>query len=294
MNFILTSKCLSKCKFCFVPKQQRIKQKEMTFVEFKNYLDIINIMYPRKKPSLGILGGEPTLAKDFSIISGYLKSYKSVVRIYSNLITDTKKLKYLSGSKNIVLVWNSWAYLIADDKTQNLILRNLKLIKRYLKDNVTASITLNPDFKKNDFDKIIELLKKYKIKQIRIALDSTNHKKFITKGNEVFEFCKYLKDNKFAVISSYCGHFLKGMFNAGQNKYLKKHIINFNYNDCSKNFPADILPDGSIVPCMGFANKTGLVKFTNYKSLKKLKADMTKKFQLNKIQKDSCLTNNDK
>lgn len=288
MNFILTTQCLSKCKFCFVPRKLRAKQKEMSFVDFKNYLDHMNLLYSKNKPAIGILGGEPTLSKDFSMIAGYLKSYQGLVRVYSNLITDTKKLEYLIGAKNIVLVWNAGAYLITGKKNQSLILKNLKLIKKYFKDNVVASITLYSDFKINDFDKIIKILKKYKIKKIRIALDSTNHKKFINKGNDVFEFCKYLLDNKFEIISSYCGHFLKGMFNKEQNKYLKQNMINFNYNDCSKNFPVDIFPDGSIVPCMGFINKTGLIKFTDYKALKKLKTDIVKKFKLNKIKSDSC------
>lgn len=294
MNFILTTQCLSKCKFCFVPDELRAKQKEMSFANFKNYLDHMNLLYAKNKPAIGILGGEPTLAKDFSMIAGYLKSYQSLVRVYSNLITDTKKLEYLIGAQNIVLVWNAGAYLIANKKKQNLILKNLKLIKKYFKDNVVASITLYADLKTSDLDKTIKILQKYKIKKIRIALDSTNHKNFIHKGNEVFDFCKYLVDNKFEIISSYCGHFLKGMFNAKQNKYLKQNITNFNFNDCSKNFPIDIFPDGSVVPCMGYAKKSGLIKFTDYKSLKKLKTDIIKKFKLNKIKSDSCLINNDK
>jgi len=266
----------------------------MSFRDFKKYLDHINLICSENRPAIGILGGEPTLAKDFPIIAGHLKSYKGIVRVYSNLITDTKKLEYLIGAKNIVLVWNAGAYLIANKKNQNLILKNIKLIKKHFKDNVVASITLYSDFKINDFDKTIKILQKYKIKKIRIALDSTNHKKFINKGNDVFKFCKDLADNKFEIISSYCGHFLKGMFNKEQNKYLKQNMINFNYNDCSKNFPIDIFPDGSVVPCMGYAKKSGSIKITDYKSLKKLKTDIIKKFKLGKIKSDSCPVNNDK
>jgi len=294
MNFILTTQCLSKCKFCFVPDRLRAKHTEMSFADFKKYLDHINLICAENRPAIGILGGEPTLAKDFPIMAGYLKSYKGIVRVYSNLITDTKKLEYLIGAKNIVLVWNAGAYLIANKKNQSLILKNLKLIKKHFKNNIVASITLYVDFKINDFYKTIKILKKHKIKKIRIALDSTNHKAFINKGNEVFEFCKYLTDNNFELISSYCGHFLKRMFNSEQNKYLKQNMINFNYNDCSKNFPVDIFPDGSVVPCMGFSNKTGLIKFTDYKSLKKLKTDIIGKFKLNKMKSDSCPAKNDK
>lgn len=277
-----------------MPSALKAKQNEMSFSDFKRYLEHINLLYGNNKPAIGILGGEPTLAKDFPIIAGYLKSYKSIVRVYTNLITDTGNIQYLIGAKNIILVWNAGAFSIAGKKTQNLIFKNLNLIKKAFKGNVVASITLYPDFKIKDFNGIIKIFKKYKIKKIRIALDSTRHKKFLDKGNEVFEFCKYLADNKFQIISSYCGHFLKGMFNAGQEKYLKHKIVNFNYNDCSKNFPIDIFPDGSIVPCMAFANKTGLVKFTDYKSLKKLKIDTIKKFKLNKIKQGSCPLNNDK
>jgi hypothetical protein len=266
----------------------------MSFSDFKSYLGHINLLYGKNKPAIGILGGEPTLAKDFPIISGYLKSYKSMVRVYSNLITDTSNIQYLIGAKNIILVWNVGAFSVADQKTQKLILKNLNLIKKSFKDNVIASITLYPDFKIKDFDGIIKILRKYKIKKIRVAIDSTHHKKFLDKGGAVFNFCQYLADNKFAIISSYCGHFLKGMFNSKQEKYLKQNVVNFNYNDCSKKFPVDIFPDGSIVPCMAFANKTGSVKFTDYTSLKKLKTDIITKFKLNKIKQGSCPLNNDK
>ena len=92
MNFLLTYKCLSNCKFCFVPKEIKKEQTEMSFLQFKKYIDHINKLYKTNKPVIGILGGEPTLAKDFSMIIGYAKSYSGGIRLYSSLITDTKNI----------------------------------------------------------------------------------------------------------------------------------------------------------------------------------------------------------
>ncbi|MCR4663650.1 MAG: radical SAM protein, partial [Endomicrobiaceae bacterium] len=106
MNFLLTYKCQSNCKFCFVPKEIKKEQNEMSFIQFKKYLDHIKKIYKKNKPVIGILGGEPTLAKDFPMIIGYAKSYKGGIRLYSNLITDTKNIEYMLGARNIVLSWN--------------------------------------------------------------------------------------------------------------------------------------------------------------------------------------------
>ena len=155
MNFLLTYKCQSNCKFCFVPKEIKNEQNEMSFIQFKKNLEHINKIYKGKKPVLGILGGEPTLAKEFPMIIGYAKSYSGGIRLYSNLITATKNIEYLLGAKNILLSWNIGSYVQANAKNKKLIIKNLKLIKEDFKNNVIVSITLYPNFKIKDFSNII-------------------------------------------------------------------------------------------------------------------------------------------
>ena len=291
MNFLLTYKCQSHCKFCFVPEKIKKEQKEMTFIQFKKYLYHINKIYRNKKPVLGILGGEPTLAKEFPMIIGYAKSYKGGVRLYSNLITATKNIEYLLGAKNIVLSWNISSYIQANTNNKKLIIKNLKLIKKDFKDNVLASITLYHNFKITDFSKIIKILKKYNIKNIRVALDSTNYKSFINYGTKIFEFMKYLKEQKFCLFSSNCGHFMKDIFTKKQEKYLKQNIHNFKYNDCSKNYPLDVLPDGTVIPCVSFSNRNKKINFLKYNKLKDLKLEISKKFKLDKTKYKNCIAN---
>ncbi|MEA5000511.1 MAG: radical SAM protein [Endomicrobiaceae bacterium] len=281
MNLLLTTQCLSKCKFCFVPGQLKNKRNEMSFAEFKDYLDRINKIYKKNKPPVGLLGGEPTLAKDFALIIAHSKTYKGGIRLYSNLITERKNIEYMLGAKNMVLVWNVGSYIQAAAKNKSLILKNLSIIKKDFGRNIIASITLHHKFKKQDFAGIIKILKKYDIQNIRIALDATRHKEFITDGRQVYEFIKYLTELSFTVRTSYCGHFVKCMFDKQQEKYLKEHIENFNYNDCSVNYPIDILPGGQVVPCMKFANRQSKLYLLNYTDLKKLKNDIKKKFKIN-------------
>ncbi|MBR3628464.1 MAG: 4Fe-4S cluster-binding domain-containing protein [Elusimicrobia bacterium] len=291
MNFLLTYKCQSCCKFCFVPKELKKEQKEMSFLQFKKYLDHIKKLYKNKKPLVGILGGEPTLAKDFPMIIGYAKSYKGGVRLYSNLITATKNIEYLLGAKNILLSWNVSSYIQASAENKKLIIKNLKLIKKYFKNNILASITLYSEFKINDFSKVIKILKRYNINNIRIALDSTNYKAFINYGTEVFAFIKHLRKLKFNLYSSACGHFIKDIFTTEQEKYLKQNIHNFKYNNCSINYPLDILPDGTVIPCVSFSNRNKKINFLKYNTLKELKLEISKKFNLYKTKYINCVAN---
>lgn len=291
MNFLLTYNCHSNCKFCFVPKELKKEQNEMSFIKFKKYLDHINKLYKNKKPVLGILGGEPTIAKDFPMIIGYAKSYRGWIRLYSNLITDTKNIEYLLGAKNIVVSWNISSYIQANIKNKKLIINNLKLIKKDFKDNFLASITLYPNFKIKDFSKIVKILKKYDIKNLRVALDSTNYSSFIKYGTEIFEFIKYLKEQQFILYSSSCGHFIKKLFNKEQEIYLKKNVHNFKYNNCSKNYPLDVLPNGTVVPCVSFANRSKNINFLDYKNISSLKKEILKKFSLENIKYKKCIAN---
>lgn len=292
MNLLLTTKCNSNCKFCFVPKEMKKEQTEMSFLQFKKYIDHINKLYKKNKPVVGILGGEPTLAKDFPMIIGYAKGYVGGIRLYSSLITDTKNIEYLSGAKNIVLSWNIDAYKHTSTTNKELILKNLKLIKEDFKDNVLASITLYPNFQVKDFHEIIKILKKYKINNIRIALDSTNYQSFINYGPEIFEFIKYLKQLKFNLYSSACGHFVKDIFTKQQETFLKNNINNFKCNDCSTNFPLDVLPNGTVVPCVSFCNRNKNIKFFEYNSLIKLKSKIIKEYNLAEQKTNYCMANN--
>ena len=263
----------------------------MTFAEFKKNLNHINKIYKNKKPVLGILGGEPTLAKDFPMIIGYAKTYKGGVRLYSNLITDTNKIKYLLGAKNIVVSWNVSSYIQANAQNKKLILKNLKLIKKDLKNNFLASITLYKDFQIKDFFKIIKILKKYDINNIRVTLDSTSYNAFKNYGAEIFEFIKYLRSLNFNLYSSSCGHFIKNIFTKEQENYLKKNMYNFKYNNCSKNYPLDVLPDGTVVPCVSFSDRSKNIKFLYYESVSGLKKEISKKFNLEKIKYKNCIAN---
>lgn len=292
MNLLLTTKCYSNCKFCFVPKEMKKEQTEMSFLQFKKYIDHINKLYKTNKPVIGILGGEPTLAKDFSMIIGYAKSYSGGIRLYSSLITDTKNIEYLLGAKNIVLSWNIDAYKQANKINKKLILKNLKLIKKDLKNNVLASITLYANFQIKDFYEIIKILQKYNVNNIRIALDSTNYQSFINYGTEIFEFVKYLKKLKFNLFSSACGHFIKDIFTEKQETFIKNNISNFKYNDCSTNFPLDVLPNGTVVPCVSFCNRNKNIRFLEYNSLNKLKQKITKEYNLVECQTEYCMANN--
>ena len=84
---------------------------------------------------------------------------------------------------------------------------------------------------------------------------------------------------------------MRNLFAKEQEKYLKQNVHNFKYNDCSKNYPLDLLPDGTVIPCVSFANRNKKIDFLKYNSLKKLKLEISNKFKLYKINYKNCVAN---
>ena len=76
-----------------------------------------------------------------------------------------------------------------------------------------------------------------------------------------------------------------------QEKFLKRNVHNFKYNNCSTNYPLDVLPDGTVIPCVSFSNRNKKISFLKYNSLKDLKTEILKKFKLDKTQYKNCIAN---
>ena len=92
----------------------------------RKHISLRFCIYKKTKPVVGLLGGEPTLAKDFPLIISHAKTYTGGIRLYSNLITDRSNIEYILGAKNMVLVWNVGSYLQATIKNKHLIIKNEK------------------------------------------------------------------------------------------------------------------------------------------------------------------------
>lgn len=73
----ITARCNNKCNFCYY----KTNNQEMDYNKVKKYLNLIDKIHPSK---LVIIGGEPTLHKDFNKILNLLKSKKYNKVLVSN------------------------------------------------------------------------------------------------------------------------------------------------------------------------------------------------------------------
>jgi radical SAM protein with 4Fe4S-binding SPASM domain len=272
MNFILTYNCPSGCSYCFMPK--RNGGVDMPFETFKRLLDHTAVLYKGKRlPSVGLLGGEPLSVKDFPFIAAYASAYKGGVKLYTSLNAGTENLPFIKP--NMRILWNNFH---SKDNPNSREHKNLKtLLKKIAPEMFTSSVTISKGSVPEDYKYLINNFKGYAIDKVRLALDVKNHKHFIN-DKSIFEIINYLLENGLKVNFVNCGHMLKCMFSAKERKKLSARTLNFNFNDCSKNLPVDVLPSGKVVPCMPYVNVKSNINFLDYKNFSSLKKALKETF----------------
>lgn len=95
-NLILTDKCQRSCPYCFA-KDYKGSGQEFTLEGFKKAVDFISTEFK----GVNILGGEPTLHKDFVEMLNYLILNDFLIQVFTNGMTSKKvleRIKKLLGS----------------------------------------------------------------------------------------------------------------------------------------------------------------------------------------------------
>lgn len=95
MNVLLTSICNRKCQYCFADgKIDYNKKNESNYnISVNNFKKILDFINPNDRISL--LGGEPTLHRQFEDIIELLKQRKNHVNIFTNGIMPNKSLRVI-------------------------------------------------------------------------------------------------------------------------------------------------------------------------------------------------------
>jgi len=271
VNYLITTKCPKKCPYCFFPAKQKGKIDDMTLETF------VACFEQQAKISIGIsrrvalLGGEPTVAKYFKDIVGFIHSNLFRVNqllIFSNLY-GVENIRWLTGHsfQNIEfsIIWNSTGFSTYASNIKKNSFESLDVLKQN-NVKIVASITLEPHQEVKDFAYLVEAKRIYGISAIRFALDTGNLPEFRTKGTKVYQILKFLGDNGFSIGIDGCGSPSLDVFNQDQINYLNQ--FNGLGVHCSGSAGVDILPDGTCIPCMPYLSFIGQrPNFTDLKSL---------------------------
>jgi len=246
-----------------------------TFVECFEHQAKIGRMGNDFKRRVTLLGGEPTVAKYFKDIVGFIvdNSFRAnLFLIFSNLSGyDNVEWLCKNNFENIDLriIWNSTGLSSYASNIKKNVYKSLNVLKEN-KIKITASITMEHHQVASDFEYLLEAKRIYGVSDIRFALDTGNLPEFRTKGTVVYGVLKLLCDSGFSIGIDGCGSPDLRIFNQEQAKYVGQ--INGSGVHCEGSAGIDILPDGTCIPCMPYLGFTGKKpKFTDLKSLDDLK-----------------------
>lgn len=136
MDFVITTSCVLKCKHCntYIPTIEKEFQRNMSFDEFKTYLDNL-LVYVSSVINVSIVGGEPLLNKDAAKIFHYAlecEKIKKVAIITTGILDIPQEIIELSKQ------FSHKAIIVISDYTSNEALRprlKTQAIIENLKDN---------------------------------------------------------------------------------------------------------------------------------------------------------------
>ena len=240
-NLVLTFDCNNSCEFCFADKTQN---KEFKFEQIDKVYQFIKSL---NRDSINLVGGEPTLNKDFLAIVKYFLSQNQKITVFTN------------GNINKKLIEN--LKLVSDNNLQFCVNRSQSkkssmLIDFYKKIGycITLSITI---YKQNqELRHIIDEINTYKLNKtyrLGIALpvwpDKNNQhiraKDYGVISKEVIAFVK--QGLNFGIKPLFDCGFPYCFFDEDQKGFLSHQDIDFKSN-CG--IIPDICQGNIIIPCL--------------------------------------------
>lgn len=97
-NLLLTTECQRKCVYCFAEAD---KHKHMEF-EWDNFIAAANFVGTIEPKLINLLGGEPTLHKDFAKMLEYLLTNDFIVQVFTNGMVSDEQMDKISNVINKV------------------------------------------------------------------------------------------------------------------------------------------------------------------------------------------------
>lgn len=282
MVFSTTLKCNSKCKTCFIWKEQPKQDNELTADEYKTIFQLIGRLY-----WVTFGGGEPFLRQDFSrIIMDACKYLKpTILNIPSNgsrpeeifsaidkvtcLYPDTKFVLNLSldhiGEKHDIIRGMPGSF--------NLLCKTIKNLKSIRRPNFNLGIhTVISKYNSGDFEYIYDWVNSnlsagsYIIEDAQIREEYMNHREIFFDGpNDYAKAVKFYLDNIAKVKMSGINK-IRRAFRITYYKSLNKSLISGrSQHNCQAAYAScQVNPDGEVWACATKGLSLGNLRKSKY------------------------------
>lgn len=269
-NVIINTGCNLCCSYCFAEDFMSSNAHNMSI---ENFDKVIEYFKKNGIDSMRILGGEPTLAKNFTLFMTKLINdpFFRHIHIFSNGLFNKDVMDILLAAKSVkgismLINFNHPDELDPIDKTYPNTKKVVSNITKLAKEGIIDGVGINifrPDF---DYSYATELMKKLDIKDLRFSVTVPNtdvESDFDVKAHYrsymplLMKLAKECDENKF-VAHSDCNSFPKCIVTGDELRELS--ILGFDLCNRDKCSPVlDIQPNLEIIRCLGFSNSKRLM-----------------------------------
>lgn len=265
-NIAILNYCNLKCPYCFANEFIEEKKQLITFEQLD---EILNWLGKSEQVSrVGIIGGEPTIHKNFSEImlktKAFAKEHNSRVCVFSNgiLLGDYARLfdpvatVLVNVNHPDIVGYSNWNQI-------NMTLKRFAAAGNH--NNISLGINLYPDM--IDFDYIVELANKFRYKKIRCSYvaPTCNYKgvdkdEYYLNAKTTFLDFVTLCDKYNIKVNLDCNNVPECYFTEEELDTLKDKVEGWK-NLC--NPVVDITPDMHGTACFGAYDLVDLHQFSN-------------------------------
>lgn len=281
-NILITNYCNQNCNFCFA--KEVMKGKDLREMPMSNYLELIKKLKDEGIETVNLMGGEPTLHKNFLELIEVTLDLGLDIDLFTNGFFDQKVEDFLISKKEKINTYHinvttpDYARIEKRDKVNDFIGRVVKT------SNVSLEVTVD-DLDLVKYLKIFDRVgKNINNVSVRIGVDGYylnqggfDVGKYNQVGDMVMELVDYLIKNK--VKSVWLSEIYRCMFDEKQMTRLtdSSNVIISGFGCLSKRAGVDIKTDLKVIRCFSFEAFNG-IDF-NQKPLQKIKNILDKRME---------------
>lgn len=265
-NIMVTKRCNLSCPYCFANDYTGDGSAQSSDIEQETFKEILDfIMLDKTAKAVGIIGGEPTVHREFDKILTVLENEKSLekVTIYTNGILLGKYADMLKSPKFRLLI--NCNNIEPGSALYDSFFSSLDAVYGVMKERITPGVNFyRPDF---DYSFILRLLREYPFKKLRVSISVPNSgfdyrplDYFSAVKENIFEFFERLREigtipffdcNIFPDCLVDFSEMMKFSEWGEENPFLS---VKAKPTNC---LPViDILPDKSAIRCFGLGDET--------------------------------------
>ena len=203
-NIMITDVCNLKCPYCFANEFVNKDANEISLENFERALEFIT--KGKNNCRVGIIGGEPTLHSRFKELlrNAISNSAVDIIVVYTNGVRIEPFLNELSHPKVRMLINCNSPKDIGTSMFQR-IEENINLLvnERMMQDRISIGINIySTDLQ---YDYLIDILKKYNFKNVRVSITVPNipkdrntdaHRYFLSRKEYILKFFEALLEEK--------------------------------------------------------------------------------------------------